>query len=177
MNQTVTSRIFKTMLISIFVLCFTTDCTEKKSTNKSDSKIDLKNISNINNISLRVAVVRNELIEKSNDSMIVELLVKQQKNHNQIDSILKSVAQNNLIVLSDTVFQKQNIIKTISENQLEFFLEYIKNQKRELEATRKLNRNSQMNAYYQLKIDELKKNINEINELIKSRNINLPQTY
>ena len=167
MKRKITSQNSTILMITATILFFVAACKEDDKMIKNELEIDLKNISKANSVNLKTNLITNEIIEKSNDSLLVRMLIKHRNKHRQLDSILKSVAHLNLIVLSENVYKKNKKVSFQSENSPEMVLHNLKAQKEEFEIIYQINQNPGLANYYQKKINELEDNIEELNELIK----------
>lgn len=102
-----------------------------RSTQNTNHDIDI--ILKANEINIKTLVVSTELIENHiEDSVLVEIIKKQLEQQNQLEKDLKSLAQEKLIVLSDTVFKNQNLLKYNAVHDLENFVLFLENQKKEV---------------------------------------------
>lgn len=156
-------------MITAVIMLTTAACQEEKKMNEKETIVDINSINKANNISLQTAVIINEVIAQIKDSNVVNVLTKHKKKHHQIDTVLKSLAQQNLIVLSDTVFKRQQYLKNLTPVHLVSFLDFLEEQKEALQSISELNHNPALQNYYQLKIAELENNISELSELVETQ--------
>ncbi len=93
-----------------------------------------------------------------------------EKNHNQVDTIINSVAQKKLIVLSDVFSKKTNQFQISSENGLKDFRIFLEKEKEKLEKIRQKNKVQDLNDFFEKKIEELEQNITTINNFLETQN-------
>jgi putative sterol carrier protein len=117
----------------IFVTLFFISCKNEtlNATQKTNHDIDI--VLKANEVNIKTLVITSEFIENhTQDSALVEVLHQQIQQQNKLDQRLKSWAEEKLIVLSDTVFKNQNYLKYHAVHDLEKFVLFIENQKKEV---------------------------------------------
>jgi len=159
------------MMVILFVL--TTSCKEEEEeVIQSNMNFEVDHILKANHISLKTAVVTSEIIEKCKDSLWVEILKKQSLNQTQIDTMLKAIAHQKLVLLSDTVFRKEAILESVPTDQLESYVAFMTHQKMELEQIYTKNKDVQMKKYFEIKMEIMERNISELNEFLETQKYN-----
>ncbi|HRE76970.1 MAG TPA: hypothetical protein PLL09_04005 [Flavobacterium sp.] len=143
---------------------------EEKKMTKSEFDFEIENITRLSTINLRLKLAFNQFIEKSEDSLLINMFSEFEKNHNQVDTIINSVAQKKLIVLSDVFSKKTNQFQISSENGLKDFRIFLEKEKEKLEKIRQKNKVQDLNDFYEKKIEELEQNITTINNFLETQN-------
>ncbi|WP_333696612.1 hypothetical protein [Flavobacterium sp.] len=151
--------------LTAVVVLFFTACKNEKKVYSNETHIDVNHLNKANNISLKTAVIANEFINQNPDTLWVNTIQRQKKKNQKIDTLLKSLAQQNLIVLTDTVFKKQKILNKMKSVNIETYITFLKTQKNELQILTELNSNLQLQNYLNSKINEMERNISELKQL------------
>lgn len=172
MKRINTKKFFEITAFILMILIVSISCVEEeeKKMMNSESDFEIENITNVSSINFKIKSVINQLIEKSNDSLLIELLSEIEKNHSQVDTIVNSVAQKKLIVLSDGLSTKSYYIKSSTKNSLNDFIKFLENEKSKFEKIRHKNEISEMSDFYERKIEELEQNITKINDFLETQN-------
>jgi hypothetical protein len=159
------------MMVILFI--FTISCKEEEEeVIQPNMNFEVDHILKANHISLKTAVVTSEIIEKCKDSLWVEILKKQSLNQTQIDTMLKAIAHQKLVLLSDTVFRKEAILESVPTDQLESYVAFMTHQKMELEQIYAKNKDVQMKKYFEIKMEIMERNISELNEFLETQKYN-----
>jgi len=163
----------KTSIWIIFILIvLTISCKEEEEVTQPNMNFEVDHILKANHISLKTAVVTSEIIEKCKDSLWVEILKKQSLNQTQIDTMLKAIANQKLVLLSDTVFRKDAILESVPTDHLESYVAFMTHQKMELEQIYTKNKDVQMKKYFEKKMEIMERNISELNEFLETQKYN-----
>lgn len=172
MKRINTNKFFEITASILMILIVSISCVEEeeKKIMNSESDFEIENITNVSSINFKIKSVINQLIEKSNDSLLIELLSEIEKNHTQVDTIVNSVAQKKLIVLSDGLSTKTYYIKYSTKNSLNDFIKFLENEKYKFEKIRHKNEISELSDFYERKIEELEQNITKINDFLETQN-------
>lgn len=155
------------MILILSISCIEEE--EKKMT-RLESDSEIQNITNVSNINLKIKSTINQFIKNNNDSLLIEVLSGMEESHNQIDTILNSVAQKKLIVLSDALSKKTFQLEYRTENGLDDFRKFLEQEKEKLEKIRQKNEVSDLSNFYEIKIEELEQNIEKINNFLETQN-------
>lgn len=155
------------LLITISLSCIEEE--EKKMT-KSESEFEIESITKVSSINLRIISAINHFIEKSNDSLLIEMFSEIEKKHNQVDTTLNSVAQKKLIVLTDSFSKKKHAFGTSTDNGLKNLKKILEDEKDKLKKIRHKNKIEELNDFYEVKIEELEQNIATINNFLETQN-------
>ena len=163
----------KTSIWIIFILIvLTISCKEEEEVTQPNMNFEVDHILKANHISLKTAVVTSEIIEKCKDSLWVEILKKQSLNQTQIDTMLKAIANQKLVLLSDTMFRKDAILESVPTDHLESNIAFMTHQKMELEQIYMRNKDVQMKKYFEKKMEIMERNISELNEFLETQKYN-----
>lgn len=143
---------------------------EEKKITKSESDFEIESITRLSTINLKIKSAINLFIKKSEDSLLINMFSEFEKNHNQVDTIINSFAEKKLIVLTDSFSKKTHAFETSSENGLKDFRIFLEKEKEKLEKTRHKNKITELNDFYEKKIEELEQNISTINNFLETQN-------
>lgn len=172
MKRINTKKFFEITACFLLFMLVSLSCIEEeeKKMTKSESDFEIENITRLNTINLRLKLAFNQFIEKSEDSLLLNMFSEFKENHNQVDTIINSVAQKKLIVLSDVFSKKANQFQISSENGLKDFRIFLEKEKENLEKIRQKNKVQDLNDFYEKKIEELEQNITKINNFLETQN-------
>lgn len=154
------------------ILIISTSCNEEeeKKMTQTEYNFEIENITKVSSINSRIKSKINEFIKNSNDSLMIDMFSKIEKNHNQVDTIINSVAQKKLIVLTDSFSKKTTAFETSSENSLKDLKKFLEDEKEKLKKIRHKNEITDLNNFYERKIVELEQNIATINNFLETQN-------
>lgn len=172
MKRINTKKFFEITTSFLLLMTVSLSCIEEeeKKMTKSESDFEIESITRLSNINLKIKVAFNHFIQKSEDSLLINMFSEFEKNHNQVDTIINSVAQRKLIVLSDEFSKKTNQFQISSENSLQDFRIFLEKEKEKFEKIRSKNKVPDLNDFYERKIEELEQNIITINNFLETQN-------
>lgn len=158
--------------ILVLILFTTIACYEEneKKMTKTESIFEIESITKVSSINSRIKLAINQFIKKSNDSLVIEMMSEIEKNHNQVDTILNSIAQKKLIVLTDSFSKKNYVFETSQEIGLKDLKKILEEEKDKLKKISHKNKDEELTAFYDRKIEELEQNIATINNFLETQN-------
>lgn len=171
MKRINTKKFFEITAVLFLFMIVLLSCIEEeeKKMTKSESAFEIETLTQLSKINLNIKFALNQFIEKTEDSLLINMLSEFEKSHTQIDTIIDSVAQKHLIVLSDVFSKKTNQFQISSENSLNDFRIFLAREKEKLEKIRQKNKVQDLNDFYERKIEELEQNITTINNFLETK--------
>ncbi|UPQ79617.1 hypothetical protein M0M57_01970 [Flavobacterium azooxidireducens] len=163
-------KFFEITASLVMIIIISTSCNdeEEKKMTKSESNFEIESITKLSSINLKIKSAINQFIKKSNDTLLIEMFSEIKKNHSQVDTIVDFVAQKKLIVLTDGFSKKTCAVETSTDNGLKDLKKFLEDEKDKLKKIRHKNKITELNDFYERKIEELEQNIATINIFLET---------